>query len=162
MKLSFFLVIMLGYLIVMGEGMCLALVFFIFATYSCSDLHVLTVVVITASTGVTICGYCSASCSGTTVCTEYPSGICTKVSNECTGEFIGYGIFSQTGSQYSANIYSNTTCSGTASLSFQTTCTTCIPTMNAYAQCSAGIIVSPLFTMLPLSILVFILMYIST
>jgi hypothetical protein len=83
-----------------------------------------------------ICAYCEETCQGDTVCKSYPQGVCTQINDQCTGDLIGYGIFSY-GEEPQVSIYDTVDCSGEASLTYESTCGTCWPEMNAYAQCSS-------------------------
>jgi hypothetical protein len=109
-----------------------------------STVVILFAFCLATSAAIDICTYCDGTCSGSSVCTSYPENTCVQVNSGCTGELIGWGIFT-TGSEDSANLYGSSDCSGEASLSFTATCGTCIPEMASYAACNPASIVAPTF-----------------
>ena len=86
-----------------------------------------------------ICGYCSGTCAGATVCQSYSTGTCIPVYDHCDGSLLAYGIFSQSEDEYTADLFDDVSCSDTNNeKSFTTTCNTCIPAMNAEVSCPSS------------------------
>ena len=130
------------------EGMCGLILY-------CIQYH-FTHIKITAGDGsYSICAFCSGTCEGATVCKSYVTDQCIPVYNHCSGELIYYGIFSDNNNEYSANLYQDSQCADNNNVqSFSTTCDTCIPLMNAQAQClSSSTIILPLIFVIVLLLL---------